>query len=216
MADTKISALAAASAGAPTDEFPINQSGNSKKISLDTLRDYIIKRVAAATMAVGEVISWLVLAANSSDITGTGLTTVMAITALPAGRYHFKATLVYQTTATTTGIDVAVNFTGTATQFVTEHRFASTGQTAATAAASETANNAAGNTYEAQGSRTLNAIIGAGSVSVDAANTDMMSVIEGFLVVSVTGDLQIKLAAESAGLVCRAMQGSWLELSRLS
>lgn len=216
MADTKISALTQVTTPTATTEFGVNDSGTSKRLTLAQVGEYLFKRAAAATVAMGDFITQLVLASDSSTITGTALTTVMTITAVSAGRYHFRCVLVYQTTATTTGIDVAVNHTGTATQFVAEHRFASTGQTAATAAASETANNAAGNTYEAQGTRTLNSAIGAGTVSVDAANTDMLSTIEGFLVVSVSGDLQIKLAAETAGLSCIARQGSFLELRRLS
>ena len=59
-------------------------------------------------------------------------------------------------------------------------------------------------------------IIGAGTPTVDTANADMMDTIEGFFVVSVSGDFQIKLAAEAAALVVRAMQGSFLELKKLS
>ncbi len=175
-----------------------------------------ITKGAGSSMAAGADETWLVLAANSADITGTGLTAVMTITGVGAGRYRFSAHLIYQTTATGTGIDVAVNHTGTTTQWVTQHRFASTGTTATTAAASQAAAGATGAILEAQGSRTKNAIIGAGTVSVDAANTDTLSVIEGDFVVSVSGDLQIKLAAESAGLVCRAMQGSNLVLRKFS
>jgi hypothetical protein len=70
--------------------------------------------------------------------------------------------------------------------------------------------------YESQGQITKNSLIGAGTVSVNALNTDMMSTIEGFFVCSVDGDLQIKMASESAALVARAMQGSFLELKKLS
>jgi hypothetical protein len=176
----------------------------------------VLTKTAAATIACGTDITMLVLAANSADITGTGLTTVMTVTGVDVGRYRFSCQLIYQTTATTTGIDTAVNHTGTLTQYVVEARFASTGTTAATAAASEAASSATGNLYEAQGQRTKNTIIGSGVVSVDAANTDMIITIEGFFVVSVTGDLQIKLAAENAGVTCRAMQGSSLILYKLS
>jgi hypothetical protein len=216
MADTKISALPAASAAAAANELAINEAGASKKLTIAQIADYIWKRAAAATMAAGAYVTSLVLAANSADITGVAQTTVMAITGVGPGRYRFEAQLIYQTTATTTGIDVSATHTGTTTQWLCEHRFSSTGNAASTAAASEAAAGATGNLYEAQGNRTKNAIIGAGTVSVDAANTDMMSVIEGFFVVTVSGDLQIKLAAEAAGLICRAMQGSSLELVKLS
>lgn len=171
---------------------------------------------ANTTVAAASDLTWLVLAANSGDITGVAQTVVMTITGVGVGRYHFRCQLIYQTTNTGTGIDVSANHTGTTTQWVIEHRFASTGQLAGTAAASEAAASAVGNLYEAQGNRTKNTIIGAGTVSVDAANTDMISTIEGFFVVSVSGDFQIKMAAEAAGLVCRAMQGSHLELMKLS
>jgi len=216
MADTKISALTAAAVAAAANEFAINEAGTSKKLSLQQAIDFIVNRTAAATVAAGEYITWLVLAANSGDITGVTLTTVMSITGVGVGRYHFKCQLIYQTTATTTGIGVAVNHTGTLTQFLAEHRLATTGATAATHAATEASVAAGGAIYDAQGQRTKNTLIGAVTPSVDAANTDMMSTIEGFFVVSVSGDLQIKLQAELAGLVCRAMQGSFLELKKLS
>lgn len=216
MADTKISALTAATAGAATNELAINEAGTSKKLTLNLLRHYIIRRVTGVTIDCGDIITWLVLSSNSSDITGTTLSTVMQITGVDTGRYHFRCQLIYQTTATTTGIDVAVNHTGTLTQFIAENRFASTGTAASTAAATEAASGATGAIYEAQGTRTKGGLIGAGTVSVDAANSDMMATIEGFFVVSVSGNLQIRMAAESAGLVCRAMQGSFLELEKLS
>lgn len=48
MADTKISALTAVTAPALTDEFPLNQGGTSKKVSLETLAAW----QAAPIMAV--------------------------------------------------------------------------------------------------------------------------------------------------------------------
>lgn len=216
MANTKISALTAATAAAAANEFAINEAGASKKLTMDLLREYIVKRAAAATVAMGEFLTWLVLAANSSDITGTTLTTVMTITGVGVGRYYFKCHLVYQTTATTTGIGLAANHTGTTTQWVVEHRHSGTGTGSATHAATEEGVSAAGNMYESQGERTKDQLIGSVTVSVDAADTDMISIIEGFFVVSVTGSLEIKLQAELASLVCRAMQGSFLELKKLS
>ncbi len=53
-------------------------------------------------------------------------------------------------------------------------------------------------------------------MSVDAQNADMLAILEGFMVVSVTGTLEIKMRAELSALVVRAMQGSVLELRKLS
>jgi hypothetical protein len=175
-----------------------------------------ITKAAGASIAAGSDITWLVLAVNSSDITGTTLTTVMTVTGVGPGRYRLKVVLIYQATATTTGMQVAVNHTGTLTQYLMEKRVSTTGTTVVTAAATEAGVGAAGNLYESQGQRTKNTIIGSVTVSVDAANNDMLVVIEGFFVVSVSGDLEIKLAAELAALVVRAMQGSSLELHKLS
>lgn len=216
MANTKISALPAAILAAAANEFAINEAGASKKLTLDLLREYIIKRTAGVTTAAGEFITWLVLAANNGDVTGTGLVTQMTITGVGVGRYWFKCVLIYQTSATTTGIGVAVNHTGTLTQFIAEKRQAATGTSAATNAPSTALAGAAGNIYEGQSIRTKDTLIGAVSVSVDAADSDMMAIIEGFFVVSVTGSLQIKLQSELATLVSRAMQGSYLQLHKLS
>ncbi len=175
-----------------------------------------LSKAAGTSMVAGADASWLVLSGNSGDITGTGLTTVMTMTGVGVGRYRFSCQLIYQTTATTTGIDCAVNHTGTLTQYLAEMRFASTGVSATSAAATQVAAGATGATYEGQGTRTKGGIIGAGTVSVDVQNTDMLVTLEGFFVVSVTGSLEIKLAAESANLVTRAMQGSSLLLYKLS
>lgn len=219
MADTKISALTAATAAAAANELPINEAGASKKLTIAQVQEYILKRAAGTSVAAGEFMTWLVLSANSSDITGTTFVTVMTITAVGVGRYHFKCQLIYQCTATTTGINVAVNHTGTTTQFACEARLTSTGGSAATKAASQAAQATTLGLYEAEGTRTKDAAIGTLSnfiISVDAANSDMILTIEGFFVVSASGDLQIKLSAELASLVTRAMQGSFLELKKLS
>lgn len=216
MADTKISALTAASAAAAANEFAINEAGASKKLTLQQIADFLVKRAAAATIVAGEYTTQLVLAANSADITGLTLTAVMSITGVGAGRWYFKCQLIYQTTVVTTGIGVAVNHTGTLTQFLAEWRHSDTLNTASNKAPSGAYANAAGAVYDSQGTRTKNTLIGNVTLSVDSANTDMLTVIEGFFVVSVTGTLEIKLEAEAAALVVRAMQGSYLELVKLS
>ena len=178
----------------------------------------VLSKASGTTTPCGENITWLTLSVTSATITGVTPAVVMTITTVGAGTYYFKCQLIYQTTATTTGIDVSVNHTGVLTDFIAEHRFSSTGQLAGTAAATEAAASAVGNLYESQGQRTKDTAIGAGTVSVDLADTNMMSTIEGFFIVSNvgSGDLQIKLAAEAALLVCTARAGSFLELKKLS
>jgi len=216
MADTKISALTAATVAAAANEFAINEAGTSKKLTLQQIVDFLIKCAASTTVAAGAYITHLVLAANSSDITGTSLTTVMSITAVGVGRYYFRCQLVFQTTATTTGIGVAVNHTGTLTQFAVVNKWVDTLATATTGGVMNEGNVAAGNIYGSHSSITKNTLIGAVNVTVQTQNSDHLMIIEGFFVVSVTGTLEIKLQAELSSLVCRAMQGSFLELIKLS
>lgn len=171
---------------------------------------------SGTSVAAGAISTSLVLSANSSDITGVTLTDVMTVTDVGIGTWRFHCQLLYQTTATTTGIDVSANHTGTTTTWYAEARHATTGTTATTAAASNAAAGATGNTYEAQGSLTKNAIIGAGTVSVAAINSNHLCTIEGVFIVTVSGNFTIKLAAEAAGLVTRAAAGSNLILTKLS
>lgn len=216
MADTKISGLTAASVAAVANEFAINEAGASKKVTLQQIADFLVKRAAAATVVAGAYTTRLVLAANSADITGLVLTTVMSITGVGVGRYYFRCQLVFQTTAITTGIGVAVNHTGTTTQFAVVNKWVDTIATATTGGVMNAGAVAAGNVYGSHSSITKDTLIGAVNVTVQAANSDHLMIIEGFFVVSVSGDLQIKLEAELAALVCRAMQGSYLELIKLS
>ncbi len=222
MPDTKISALTAASAAAAANEFAINEAGTSKKLTLQQIADFLVKRVANSTVAAGAYTTQLVLAANSADITGLVLTTVMSITATGTGRFYFRCQLVFQTTAITTGIGVAVNHTGTLTQFNVVNKWVDTLATATTGgvvtggAGAGTGGVAAGNVYGSHASNTKDTLIGAVNVGVQTINTDHLMIIEGFFVCSVSGNLEIKLEAELASLVCRAMQGSYLELIKLS
>ncbi len=216
MADTKISALTAATTAADANEFAINEAGASKKLTLAQIAQFLDKRVAGATTSAGGYTTRLVLAANSADITGLVLTTVLEITATGTGRFYFRCQLVFQTTATSTGIGVAVNHTGTLTQFAVVNKWVDTLATATTGGVMNAGAVAAGNVYGSHSSKTKDTLIGAVNVTVQEANADHLMIIEGFFVCSVSGDLQIKLEAELAALVCRAMQGSYLELQKLS
>ncbi len=197
--------LTVVASGMPGSEYPTWQAP-----------DPTVKKISGTSGAAGTYITTLVLTAASGNITGTGLVTVMTITGVAAGTYKIQIMLIYQTTNAGTGIDVAVNHTGTTTAWIMEHRFSGTGQLAATAAAAENAASAVGNIYESQGNRTKNTVIGAGTVSVDTANTDMMSIIEGFMIVTVSGSIEVKLAAEAAALVCTARPGSNIVLTKLT
>lgn len=219
MADTKISALAAASAAAAANELAINEAGTSKKLTVQLLADFLKKRAAGATTAAGDYETWLVLSANSGSITGTAFVTVMEITSVGAGRYWFRCELIYQTTATTTGINVTATHTGTTTTWIMRAGFPTTGGSAATKAATSVAQATTLGLWETEAELTKGNAIGTVSnfiISVNAANTNQIVVIEGSFVVTVSGDFQIRLSAELAALVCTAREGSFLELKKLS
>lgn len=219
MADTKISALTAATAAALANELAINEAGTSKKVTLQQVADLMKKRVAGATMVAGDYENWLVLAANSGNITGTGFVTVMEVTAVGAGRYWFRCELIYQTTATTTGINVTATHTGTTTTWIMRAGIPTTGGTAATKAAVSVAQATTLGLWETEVELTKGAAIGTLSnfaISVNAANTNQIVVIEGSFIVTVSGSFQIQLSAELAALVCTAREGSFLELKKLS
>lgn len=219
MADTKISALAAVAAAAVANELAVNEAGTSKKVTLQQVADLLKKRVAGATMVAGDYENWLVLAANSANITGTAFVTVMEITAVGAGRYWFRCELIYQTTATTTGINVTATHTGTTTLWIMRAGVPTTGGAAATKAATSAAQASAAGLWETEVELTKGAAIGTLSnftISVNAANSNQIVVIEGSFIVTVSGDFRIQLSAELASLVCTAREGSFLELKKLS
>jgi len=177
MPDLKVSAETQVTTVAATTEWHVSEAGTDKALDVSQLSGYIVKRTAAATMAAGEYVSWLVLAANSSDITGTGFVTVMDMTGVGVGRYHFKCQLIYQTTATTTGINVTATHTGTTTQWYMEGRFNTTGGAAANKTATNTAATGATGLYEAEASIVKGSAIGTlGNfvVTVVTANSDLM------------------------------------------
>lgn len=178
------------------------------------ITEMTLTKGTGSTIACGPDETWLTRDTASASIADT-LTTVATITSLPPGRYQYTYYGIYQTTATTTGVGFAVAFSGTATGYA-ERRLATTATTTATNAATGAGATAAGNMYEAQGQRTLGSLIGAVTVSIDAANTDSRVIVEGDLYVTAIGDLQIQQRAESAGLACTARPGSLLILRRLS
>lgn len=158
---------------------------------------------------------WLTLDANAADHSSTTPATHQTITGLPAGvHWEWEWILKYQAGATTTGVRVAPNFTGTPTGWQARKLFATTATTTATAAAtSASATNA--HMAEMEASRTNGGEIGISSASVDAADSDLTVEARGSFYSSTTGDLQLKLGAEVAAAV-RARAGTVLKLRRLS
>jgi len=130
-------------------------------------------------------------------------TTAAKITALDTatgtGTFVFQYFVRYGSTATTTGVKFSVNHSGTLTSFVANMRYGSTGGAAATAAATQVGNTATGNIHESFTRRAIATSANMGpTVSVDAANSDCLMIIEGLLVCTVSGNIQLYHASETA------------------
>lgn len=138
----------------------------------------------------------------SSDATANATTTAAKIGGLdltvPAGTYKFEYWIRYITSIVTTGVKFSVNHTGTLTAFMSNMRYVSTGGAAATAAATQAGNTATGNLMESFSARAKSTAAGMGpTVSADTTG-DMLVIIEGLMIVTVSGTLELYHASETA------------------
>lgn len=201
MADAKISDLTAVSAALAAQEIPCNDAGTTKKVTVAQLK----------TLLGG--VTCLALASNAS---ANSTTTAAKIGGLDltvgVGTWFFQYIIRYQAGATTTGVKFSVNHTGTLTAFVANMRYASTGGAAATAAATQAGNTATGNIHESFSARAKSTAAGMGpTVSVDSANSDMLVIVEGLMIVTVSGTIELYHASEVAAATT-VMAGSSLIL----
>jgi hypothetical protein len=176
-----------------------------------------ITRINGASGASGADITWQRLSADSSDITTTALSaSVMTTTLLAAGTYKVKYTLIYQTAATTTGIAFGINHTGVGSTLTSMWTHITTGGAAATGVGDGEAGTNAGQLSEGKSSRSLNAVIGSASAGVDTINANILAILEGILVVTSLGDIELKIATEVAGSAVRLKANSLLELHKIT
>lgn len=172
-------------------------------------------KIAGSTGAFVADTTWLTLTANTANITVTAQTTVMSLTGIGAGRYRIKCVLVYQAAATTTGIGITLNHTGTVTRCTYNWMYVTTGGAAATGIADQATAVAAGQLMEAKAERVKDTR-SSFTVGVDTANADQLAVLDAILVVTASGTLELKIATEVAGSAVRLMEGSTIEISKLT
>jgi hypothetical protein len=217
MADTKISALTAATTVASTDELPLNQSGNSRKATVDLLRAYM-RKVNAGTPGsanangVGTE-TWQVLTSNATANSTTTIATVMSTTTLAAGTYKYRYEIIAQAGATTTGHKFSVDFTGT----VTKHSYRLLAPTDGTTAVANSVTNNSATSATIIGhfsTATDNTVVGP-TTAVNTANSDIYYTIEGILVCSTSGDLNLGAASEVAAST-QVMSGTNMTLYRFA
>lgn len=186
MPDARISELPAVTAAALINELEVNEGGTSKKATLAQLRDLLGRHKAAL----------------SADVTNA-LTTTAKVAALDyatgVGTFVFQYFIRYQSALATTGVRFDVNHTGTVSTFVWNQRWVDTSATASTAAPDQDNIQAAGAVMGAFASRAKGTTGRGTTISVDTANGDMLMLIEGLMIVTVAGNLELWQASEVAG-----------------
>ena len=174
------------------------------------------QRISGNSGAAGPAMTWQVLTGDSATCNTVALcASVMTTTGVGVGTWKFVYTLIYQTANVNTGISFALNHTGTVGKMRAMWRNVTTGGAAATGVGDSVAATNAGQLVEGKSGGTLNAVIGSASAGVDTANTDILAVLEGLIVVTATGDLQLKLGSEVAASAVKIMADSTLELNKI-
>lgn len=171
-----------------------------------------LTRINAASGAAGSDITWQKLSANCASNSTTTLATCMTTIGVGSGTWTFKYVIIYQAGATTTGVDFAINHTGTVTKMVSSSWFITSGGSAANGLADQVSSNTA-NLAEGKSARALATKFGA-SLGVDTLNADMLMIIEGIIVVTASGDLQLQHASEVAA-ASQVMSETSLELHKI-
>ncbi len=175
-----------------------------------------VTRIAGASGAAGADLTWQNLTADAADVTTTALSAaIMSTTGVGAGTWKFKYTLICQCDVAAAGIGFGVNHTGTVGKFRAMCLSITTGATAATGVIDDDTATVAGQMAEGKQEGVLNAVIGstfAGAATVDA---DFMVIVEGILVVTATGTMELKISSETAGSAVRVMADSVLELHKI-
>jgi hypothetical protein len=172
-----------------------------------------LNRISGDSGAAGADLTWqhkTVTQAHTSTTPDVDLTT----TGVGVGTWHFKYVIIFQSAATTTGVKIAVNHTGTTGTFVMTGRFPSTGGAAATGVHDQVANSATAGLMEVFAERVKNTSSRA-TVGVDVANSNGMIVVEGTIIVTVSGSLELKIGTEVASSAITTQIGTFLELHKI-
>jgi hypothetical protein len=200
MADTKVSALTAATLPLDgTELVPIVQGGVSKKVARVDLAGVDIIKALTSTQA-------------NSTTTAASVTGLEAV--VDAGSWLMKYWVCYRAAATTTGIQMYVDHSGTVTRCVSTWYTLTTGTTA-TSGVADQATTLTAQMMEGKGQRAKNAASGP-MQGVDTADADQFAVIEGILVVTVSGTLKLMFNSEVAASAVTMMEGTSLTLTKVA
>jgi hypothetical protein len=193
MADTKISALTAATVAALANELPINEAGNSKKITLTQVQTLL------QTLGMPRVKA---LASQHSIASTTGTKVTGLDMALEAGTYVIRYSLIIQqATSTSNAPQFGINFsTGTVTKknFVLSWSDASTALTANTGVMGDVGIKTAGfHDAMAHNAFSTTAPNMGTTIGVKTIASDTPAFIDAIMVVTVAGTLELWRAAQA-------------------
>lgn len=139
------------------------------------------------------------LASDVPNSTSTAAKITGLDTALAPGTYAFQYFVRYQCADVGTGIKCSVNFTGTQTSFTINMRYGTGGTTAVSDSANQNANGAAGNLHQSWTRRAPATNAEMGPINnVDTADADMLVILEGLIIVTVAGNIELYAASDIA------------------
>lgn len=173
-----------------------------------------LTRISGASGAAGADLTWQRLSANATANATTTLATVMTTTDLAAGTYDFEYMVVYQSSATGTGVQLVVDYSGTSGAFVCTWIFTSTGGAAATGVADQDTATIAGQLVEGKSTRTKG-VNPSASAGVDTVNANMLAIVKGTIVVTGVGELRLRHASETAAST-QVMADTTLKLCKVA
>lgn len=173
-----------------------------------------LTRISGSSGAAGADFTFQRLSANATANSTTTPTTVMTTTGLGAGTWAFKYLVRYQSSAATTGVGFCVNHTGTTGAFLSTWSMTTTGGAAATGVADQVTSTNAGQLVEGKSERVKNTVSSA-SAGVDTINADCLAILEGLVVVTVSGSLELKHSSETAAST-QVMADTLLELRKIA
>lgn len=176
---------------------------------------FVVRDANGAVKGPAALVTTRTLAADQSNSTTTPTeVTGLELVSVQPGTYQFVYHVVYQAAATTTGVRLSVNFTGTQTAFVAFLNFMAIVAADATAGASQAQVLSTGAPYRGFSARAPSTAGWSSTISVDVANANMLITIEGTIVVTVAGNLELWHGSEVAA-ASTVKAGSSVVLTRV-
>ena len=223
MADTKISALTAATAAAGANEFAINEAGTSKKLTGTLLKSFMRPTIITGNSGtvdqsdIGATTLQILTSANA-DIPTTTVVTQLTASTMGVGWWLAEYWIHWNSDTTTTGIAFIVDHTGTATPFMST-RIDPIGSTTALATVGishqTTDEGVVGNLPSVWAANADAGVLGP-NAGVTTATSVQFSYITALLLVTETGNLLFRANSEIASTVTRIKAGTCARYTRLS